>query len=147
MICTFNVAPFQGGKLLEKANPKDVGFDCFARVSEPVVIPPMSHDYPAYARIPLGFTIDVPEGFEAQIRPKSGMASKGIQCHLGTVDPDYRGEVQCILYNFSKDPFEVKPNMKVCQLVMAEAKSWQAVVKEVNYETNRGGGFGSTGEF
>ena len=93
--------------------------------------------------------IALPEGFEAQVRPRSGLAAKhGITVlnTPGTIDADYRGEIKVILVNLSPTPFEIVPGERIAQLVVArhERVEWEAV--EILDETDRGaGGFGSTG--
>jgi dUTP pyrophosphatase len=96
-----------------------------------------------------GFAMAIPEGYEVQVRPRSGLALKhGITClnTPGTIDSDYRGEVKVILANLGSDPFEIKRGDRIAQLVPAPVQ--RAVLTEVNSldETARGtGGFGSTG--
>lgn len=120
------------------------GMDLAACVDEPVVLPPHSR-----AVIPTGIAIALPEGYEAQIRGRSGLAAKfGVMPAngVGTIDADYRGEVGVILLNTSTEPFTVEPGMRVAQLVIAryERAEWTEV--DDLDETERGaGGFGSTG--
>ncbi|MGC4392058.1 dUTP diphosphatase [Agrobacterium sp. M50-1] len=101
------------------------------------------------ALVPTGFIFEVPQGYEAQIRPRSGLAIKnGITClnSPGTVDSDYRGEVKVILANLGQDVFIIERGMRIAQMVIAPVT--QVVVSEVTEtsETARGaGGFGSTG--
>lgn len=101
------------------------------------------------ALVPTGFVFEVPQGYEAQIRPRSGLAIKnGITClnSPGTVDSDYRGEVKVILANLGQDDFVIERGMRIAQMVIAPVT--QVVVREVTEtsETARGaGGFGSTG--
>ena len=122
------------------------GMDLRAAVSpdEPLVLKPG-----ARALVPTGFIFEVPFGYEAQIRPRSGLAIKnGITClnSPGTVDSDYRGEVKVILANLGEDDFVIERGMRIAQMVIAPVT--QVSVAEVNEfsETARGaGGFGSTG--
>jgi len=99
--------------------------------------------------IPTGLSIELPEGFEAQIRPRSGLAFKhgiGIVNSPGTIDADYRGEVKVLLINFSDQPFEINTGDRIAQMVVAkhEKVDWEQV--EVLNETLRGaGGYGHTG--
>lgn len=99
--------------------------------------------------IPTGLAISLPHGYEAQIRARSGLSLKhGITPAngIGTMDADYRGEVGVILVNLSKEPFEITPDMRVAQMVIAryETAEWEEV--EQLDETERGeGGYGSTG--
>ncbi|MFT4185320.1 MAG: dUTP diphosphatase [Rhizobium sp.] len=101
------------------------------------------------ALVPTGFIFEVPDDFEAQIRPRSGLAFKnGITClnSPGTVDSDYRGEVKVLLINLGEEPFEITRGMRIAQMIIAPVT--QARVAEITQisETARGaGGFGSTG--
>lgn len=122
------------------------GMDLRAAVVEsaPIVIPPGGR-----ALVPTGLALQFPEGFEAQIRPRSGIAAKHGVTVLnapGTVDADYRGEVMVLLVNLGSDVFVVERGARIAQLVMAEVR--RADVEEVDAldRTSRGeGGFGSTG--
>ena len=118
--------------------------DLHAAISESVTIAPGE-----IRMIPCGFAMAVPVGFEAQVRPRSGLASKhGISMPNapGTIDADYRGEVKVPLINLGKQPFMVERNMRIAQMVIAPvARCDVGVVDELD-ETARGaGGFGSTG--
>ena len=121
------------------------GMDLRANLSEPVVLGPLQR-----ALIPTGLFIEIPEGFEAQIRPRSGLAlKKGITIlnSPGTIDADYRGEVGIILINLSQENFTIEHGERICQMVIAkhETISWDEV--EILAETERGvGGFGHTGK-
>lgn len=101
------------------------------------------------AVIPTGFAMALPAGYEAQIRPRSGMAAKhGIALANGvaTIDADYRGEIGVILVNLSREAFTIEPGMRIAQMIIAkhETAEWQLV--ETLDETERGtGGYGSTG--
>jgi dUTP pyrophosphatase len=103
----------------------------------------------ARALVPTGFSIGLPEGYEAQVRPRSGLALKhGVTClnAPGTIDSDYRGEVGVILINHGQEPFVIKRGERIAQMVIAPVvqSSWLEV--ETLDETARGaGGFGSTG--
>ena len=120
------------------------GLDLHAAISEPVTIKPGS-----IKMIPIGLAIELTPGFEAQVRPRSGLASRhGITLpnSPGTIDADYRGEVCVPLINLGSDPFEVEPGMRVAQMVIAPVA--RAVITETESlcETARGkDGFGSTG--
>ena len=100
--------------------------------------------------VPTGLHIELPAGFEAQIRPRSGLAAKhgiSIVNAPGTIDADYRGEIKVVLVNLSNEPFTVNPGERIAQMVVArhETVQWEPV--EVLEESNRGsGGFGSTGK-
>ncbi len=120
------------------------GMDLRANLSEAIVLKPLERTI-----VKTGLFIALPVGFEAQVRPRSGLAAKkGITVlnSPGTVDADYRGEIGVILVNLSKEDFTIKNGERVAQLVIAkhERVSWQEVT--VLSETERGeGGFGSTG--
>ncbi len=120
------------------------GMDLRASLDEPVLLSPMGR-----AIIKTGLFIELPIGYEAQVRPRSGLAAKkGITVlnSPGTVDADYRGEIGVILVNLSTEAFTIENGERIAQLVIAkhERAEWQEV--EVLTETTRGaGGFGSTG--
>lgn len=101
------------------------------------------------ALVPTGFIFEVPDGFEAQIRPRSGLAFKhGITClnTPGTIDSDYRGEVKVLLINHGEDPFEITRGMRIAQMVIAPVTQVRVAEISQTSETVRGaGGFGSTG--
>lgn len=126
------------------ATEKSAGMDLKADINEPVTLGPLER-----ALIPTGLYIALPDGTEAQVRPRSGLAAKhGISVlnAPGTIDADYRGEVKVILVNLSNEPFVVNPGERIAQMVVAQyAKvEWEEV--EILDETLRGeGGFGSTG--
>lgn len=126
------------------ATVNSAGMDLKANITEPVTLGPLER-----ALIPTGLYIALPEGTEAQVRPRSGLAAKhGISVlnSPGTIDADYRGEVKVILVNLSNEPFVVNPGERIAQMVVAryEKVEWDEV--DVLDETDRGeGGFGSTG--
>lgn len=120
------------------------GMDLRAELNEAVELKPLER-----ALIPTGLFIELPEGFEAQIRPRSGLAAKfGVTVlnSPGTIDADYRGEIKVILVNVSNQNFVIKDGERIAQMIVAkhETVEWKAVEK-LN-ETDRGeGGFGHTG--
>ncbi|MBP3355832.1 MAG: dUTP diphosphatase [Rikenellaceae bacterium] len=124
--------------------PLAAGMDIRADLRTPLVLKPLQR-----AAIPTGLYVELPEGFEMQVRPRSGLAAKHGLTVLnapGTIDADYRGEVKVILANLSDQPFTVEPGERIAQIVVAEYRqvAWQQV--EELSETQRGaGGFGSTG--
>lgn len=126
------------------ATEKSAGMDLKADITEPITLGPLER-----AMVPTGMFIALPDGTEAQVRPRSGLAAKyGISVlnAPGTIDADYRGEVKVILVNLSNEPFVVNPGERIAQMVIAryETVEWDEV--EVLDETERGtGGFGSTG--
>jgi dUTP pyrophosphatase len=101
------------------------------------------------ALVPTGLAIAVPSGFEAQVRPRSGLAAHyGVTClnSPGTIDSDYRGEVKVLLVNHGAEPFAVTPGMRIAQLVVAPVARAEIVEVAALAATDRGaGGFGSTG--
>lgn len=126
------------------ATPYSAGVDLKANIAEPVTLGSLERTI-----IPTGLFIQLPEGYEAQVRPRSGLAAKhGITVtnSPGTIDADYRGEVCVLLVNLSKDPFTIEPGERIAQMVIArhEHVEWEEV--EQLDESSRGtGGFGSTG--
>jgi len=121
------------------------GMDLRAELQEPVTLRPLER-----ALVPTGLFIELPGGYEAQIRPRSGLAAKRGLTMLnapGTIDSDYRGEIKCIVVNLSNEPQTIEPGERIAQMVIAryERVSWQEV--DSLEETQRGaGGFGSTGK-
>ena len=119
------------------------GMDLRADLESPVRLNPMERKL-----IPTGLSIELPEGFEAQIRPRSGLAFKhgiGIVNSPGTIDADYRGEIKVLLINFSDQPFEINTGDRIAQMIVSkhEKVEWETV--EILNETLRGeGGFGHT---
>lgn len=126
------------------ATAYSAGMDIKANITEPVTLGPLER-----AMIPTGIFIELPDGFEAQIRPRSGLAAKhgiSIVNSPGTIDADYRGEIKVILVNLSSEPFDINPGERIAQMVVAryEKVEWQEV--DALAESTRGtGGFGSTG--
>jgi dUTP pyrophosphatase len=120
------------------------GLDLCADVAEPLVLAPG-----ARALVPTGWHVAVPEGFEGQVRPRSGLALKHGVTVLnapGTIDSDYRGEVGVVLINHGSATFEVRHGERIAQLVVGPVARVEASVTSVLDETGRGqGGFGSTG--
>jgi dUTP pyrophosphatase len=112
---------------------------------EPVTLAPGDR-----AMIPTGLTMAIPQGYEAQVRPRSGLAAKhGVTClnSPGTIDADYRGEVKVILINHGREPFVIKRGERIAQMVIAAAPQAKLEVVATLDETARGaGGFGSTGK-
>lgn len=121
------------------------GMDIRANIDEPITLKPL-----ARCLVPTGLYIALPEGFEAQIRPRSGLAiKKGVTVlnTPGTIDADYRGEICIILVNLSAEDFVIQDGERVAQMIIArhEQPQWEQV--EVLSETERGaGGFGHTGK-
>ena len=126
------------------ATPLSAGMDLKANLTEPVTLGPLER-----TMVPTGLFIALPEGYEAQIRPRSGLAARhGITVTNapGTVDADYRGEVCVLLVNLSNEPFVINPGERIAQMVIARHEKAEWVEVESLDETERGaGGFGSTG--
>lgn len=120
------------------------GMDLVAAIDADIILKPLER-----CMVPTGLSIALPAGYEAQVRPRSGLAAKNgitVLNSPGTVDADYRGEIKAILVNLSNDEFKIERGMRIAQMVIAkhEQASWD-VVAELD-ETARGaGGFGSTG--
>ncbi|MBQ1672832.1 MAG: dUTP diphosphatase [Bacteroidales bacterium] len=137
-----NHSPFD---LPAYATALSAGMDLRANLEQPLVLGTLER-----ALVPTGLHIELPAGYEAQIRPRSGLAAKhgiSIVNAPGTIDADYRGEIKVVLVNLSKEPFTVNPGERIAQMVVArhEQVEWEAV--ETLEESLRGsGGFGSTGK-
>ena len=120
------------------------GMDLRAAVSDPVFLQPGGR-----MAVPTGLVMEIPEGCEGQVRPRSGLALKhGITClnAPGTIDWDYRGEVKVILANLGTEPFEITRGMRIAQLVIAPVTLVRVIEVYAVSDTNRSsGGFGSTG--
>lgn len=120
------------------------GMDLRARIDQPVVLGPLER-----ALVPTGMAVSIPEGYEGEVRPRSGLAINAGVTVLnapGTIDADYRGEVKVILINLSNTPFEIKKGDRIAQIVFKRTvrASWEEVAELP--ESERGeGGFGSTG--
>lgn len=131
------------------ATPGSAGMDVRAAISEPITLAPLGRTL-----VPTGFIMLLPEGYECQIRPRSGLSIKHgislINC-VGTIDSDYRDEVKVPLVNLSDTPYTIEPNERIAQLIIAPVT--QAIWEEVDGDTVadskktlvRSGGFGSTG--
>ena len=130
---------------LKKAHSSDAGYDLMAWIEIPRELLPGEH-----ALIPAGFKMALPVGYEAQIRPRSGLAlKKGITVlnAPGTIDADYRGEVGVVLINHGTNRVTITPGMRIAQMVIAQVEDSEIEVVEKLDETDRGsGGFGSSGE-
>jgi dUTP pyrophosphatase len=144
-MATIKIINRSNNPLPEYATSGSAGMDIRANITEPIELQPMERRL-----IPTGLFIELPVGYEAQVRPRSGLAlKKGVTCvnSPGTIDSDYRGEVGAILINLSLEIQVIEPGERVAQMVIA--KYVTAKLKEVTVlsETERGaGGFGSTGK-
>ncbi|GAB6988967.1 dUTP diphosphatase [Paenibacillus pini] len=132
-------------KLPERMSRSASGYDLYAAVEEPVILQPNERKL-----IPTGFALAMPDGLEAQIRPRSGLAFKhGITClnTPGTIDADYRGEVKVLLINLGQEPFTIDRNERIAQMVFQTVPDVEFEQVDVLSETVRGsGGFGHTGK-
>jgi len=121
------------------------GMDIRAPMKEPITLKPMEVEM-----IPTNLSVEIPEGFEIQVRPRSGLAAKhgiGILNSPGTIDSDYRGEVKIILINFSKEEFIIQPGERIAQLILAKVyKARLEETEELNNSKRWEGGFGHTGK-
>lgn len=124
--------------------PGAAGMDLLAALAEPTTLAPGE-----WQAIPTGLYIELPEGYEAQVRPRSGLALRhGITLlnSPGTIDADYRGEIRVILINLGREPFTIAPGMRIAQLVVAPVVQVEWVPTPTLSPTSRGeGGFGHTG--
>ena len=126
------------------ATPGSAGLDLVAAIQEPVTLAPGDR-----AAVPCGIALALPEGFEAQVRPRSGLAlHHGITLlnAPGTVDSDYRGEVKAILVNLGREAFEIRRGMKIAQMIVARHERVELCeTADLPQSTRGAGGFGSTG--
>lgn len=126
------------------ATPLSAGMDLRANIVEPITLQPMERRI-----IPTGLHIALPEGYEAQVRPRSGLALKhGITVlnSPGTIDADYRGELGVLLINLSTEPFVIEAGERIAQMVIARHEQGKFCLVEELDETERGeGGYGHTG--
>lgn len=120
------------------------GADLYANTDEPIVIDSLER-----VLIPTGLFIELPEGYEAQIRPRSGLAYKNgitVLNSPGTIDADYRGEIKVLLVNLSREPFTVSPGDRIAQMVIAQCEQAEWISEIELSKTERGeGGYGHTG--
>ena len=121
-----------------------VGLDVRANTTEAIRLAPLER-----AMVPTGLYVEIPEGYEIQVRPRSGLAAKygiSVANAPGTIDPDYRGEIKVILVNLSNEVFELKPGERIAQLVIMPVATLPVEEAQTLGESERGaGGFGSTG--
>ena len=130
--------------LPDYATAAAAGADLLAAIDQDIELAPLERKI-----VPTGIAIALPVGFEAQVRPRSGLAAKNgvtIVNSPGTVDADYRGEIGVILVNLSKEPFRISRGMRIAQLVVARhARAVWREVSELDRTARGAGGFGSTG--
>jgi dUTP pyrophosphatase len=136
----------EGLPLLTYATEQSAGMDLIAAlpVDQPLTLDPLKR-----ALVPTGLVFEIPQGFEGQVRPRSGLALKHGVTVLnspGTIDSDYRGEVQILLINLGELPFTIERGMRIAQLVIAPVTQVECVLQDTLNQTSRGvKGFGSTG--
>ena len=127
----------------KKAHSDDAGYDLYSRIDATLVS--MSG-----MAVPVGFAMELPSGYEAQIRPRSGLAAKHhitVTNSPGTVDANYRGEVKAILFNLGKEPFTIKRGDRIAQMVICKLPEIELQEVAALSESDRGtGGFGSSGK-
>jgi dUTP pyrophosphatase len=130
--------------LPDYATAAAAGADLLAAIDQDIELGPLERKI-----VPTGISIALPVGFEAQVRPRSGLAAKNgvtVANAPGTVDADYRGEIGVILVNLSKEPFRISRGMRIAQLVVARhARAVWREVSELDRTARGAGGFGSTG--
>lgn len=126
------------------ATPQSAGMDLRANIEDPITLRPLER-----RRVPTGLYIALPEGYEAQVRPRSGLALKhGITVlnSPGTIDSDYRGEIGVLLINLSDTPFVINAGERIAQMVVARHEQAELIEVEELDDTERGaGGYGHTG--
>lgn len=122
--------------------PQSAGCDLYAVIEHPKLIQSLDR-----ASIPTGISNSLPEGYEAQVRPRSGLTRKnGIVAAVGTIDADYRGEIGVTLFNLSREPYTVHPGDRIAQLVISKCEQAEWDETDALDNTERGeGGFGHTG--
>jgi dUTP pyrophosphatase len=139
------VADRPGARLPVRGTAGAAGYDVAAAIGEPVVLAPGER-----RAVPTGLALEIPPGFEAQVRPRSGRAAREGLTVLnapGTIDSDYRGEVQVLLVNLGSSPVTIEPGDRLAQLVVAPvlAVSWEESADALEPTARGGGGFGSSG--
>ncbi len=141
-IKTINIS---GNELPHYATQGAAGMDIRAHLENPITLAPMERKL-----IPSGIFMEIPEGFEVQIRPRSGLAFKnGITClnTPGTIDSDYRGELKILLINLSNEQQVINNNDRIAQLIVAKVEMAELIpVQQLNDSIRAGGGFGHTGK-
>lgn len=130
-------------KLPQKMTEHAAGYDLYSANSDDVILKPGKVEL-----IPTGIAISLPPDYEAQIRPRSGLATNhliGVLNSPGTIDADYRGEIKVILFNFGKKNFVIKPHTRISQMVISKYENVNFIETEILDDTKRGiGGFGHT---
>ena len=139
-----NIVNTSSNELPAYATQGSSGMDIRANLSEPVTLQPMDRYL-----VPTGLYLEIPAGYEAQVRPRSGLAiSKGITClnSPGTIDSDYRGELKIILVNLGKTSQVIQSGDRIAQMIIARTERAELIlVQQLNDSVRGGGGFGHTG--
>jgi dUTP pyrophosphatase len=145
MAITIRFTAKAGCKIPEYKTPGSAGADLCALLDSPLVLLPLERRL-----VPTGLSVEIPEGYEMQVRPRSGLALKNGITVLntpGTIDSDYRGEIGIVLVNLGSDAFEIRNGDRIAQGVIAPVSQGRFVEAEILGETERGvGGYGSTGK-
>jgi dUTP pyrophosphatase len=140
-----NIINKSSNPLPHYATKGSAGMDIRAHLQSAVILEPLERNL-----IPTGLYIELPQGYEAQIRPRSGLALKqGITClnSPGTIDADYRGEIKVILINLSKESQVIEPGDRIAQMIIQQVEQFSLFeVQEINETQRGGGGFGHTGK-
>lgn len=131
--------------LPQRMTPHASGFDLFACLEQPLTIAPGQR-----TAVSTGIALEIPSGYEGQVRPRSGLALKqglGVVNSPGTIDADYRGEVRVILINMGNEPVEISPQMRIAQLVFCPVEYPELLLTDTLEGSHRdSGGFGHTGQ-
>jgi len=126
------------------ATKGSAGLDIYAAIEKPITLP-----HSTIEMVPTNISVEIPEGYEIQVRPRSGLAAKhgiGILNSPGTIDSDYRGEIKIIIINLGKEDFVIKPAERIAQLVVSKVYTAKFIETNELNNTSRGeGGFGHTG--
>ena len=126
------------------ATKGSAGLDIYAAIEKPITLP-----NGAIEMVPTNISVEIPDGYEIQVRPRSGLAAKhgiGILNSPGTIDSDYRGEIKIIIINFGKEDFVIQPAERIAQLVVSKVYTAKfSETKELNNTSRGEGGFGHTG--
>ena len=127
------------GKLPEKKTKGAACFDCYARL-------PANVPFTGRCLVPLGFALQLPRGYEAVIRPRSGFSAQGVDIAIGTIDADYRGDIGVILINTSNQTVIIEPGERIAQMIINKYETVEfQPVNELNATERGEGGFGHTG--
>lgn len=135
---------YSEAKLPQRMTDKAAGYDLYSANKKPLTLKKK-----AILLVPTGIAISLPDGYEAQIRPRSGLAAKhgiGVLNSPGTIDADYRGEIKVIMFNFGEQDFDIPANMRIAQMIVTKFAQVDFIQKEELDSTERSsGGFGFTG--